>query len=330
MDAVRSLPILNGELIIPGLSGIWKSDGTKAGTVLLRALVQPVNLIRLGKWVFFTSLTQNLSGLWKTDGTSAGTVPVSTQLFPRNNLAVLNNKLLFFAVDRQSVQGLWISDGSAAGTTHLIKISTLNSTANDTSSRNVFFSAFDSKRLPRLWVTNGTAAGTKVVQDLNPASTSIAMSQPTLLNGNILFTRSAFGSGSELWTFDPGATAQHLDRGCATTGFTPTQVADDPVLGGTTNLSGEHAPGNSGILLLSTRAGTTLQLPMGCRTSLAPGNLMALSTFTVKNGNWMLPLFIPNQTNLIGLKLVTQAFLPTTTSPLGFELSNGLLLSLGN
>ena len=68
---------------------------------------------------------------------------------------------------------------------------------------------------------------------------------------------------------------------------------------------------------------------MNCWTSLDLGNLLVLSAFTVTNGNWTLPLMIPNQTKLIGLQLVAQAFLPSASSPLGFELSNGQLLSLG-
>jgi len=50
-------------------SSLWKSDGTAAGTVLVKD-VFPQSFTSIGGSVFFTSGGH----LWKTDGTTAGTV----------------------------------------------------------------------------------------------------------------------------------------------------------------------------------------------------------------------------------------------------------------
>ena len=92
---------------------------------------------------------------------------------------------------------------------------------------------------------------------------------------------------------------------------------------------GTNAPSNVGVLLISRRAVPSLPISATCTTMLSPGMLTVLSGFNIKNRNWTLPLFIPNLTSLIGLKVMAQAFLPSTSSPLGFELSNGLLMTLG-
>ena len=71
-----------------GLHGIelWSSDGTPAGTAMLRDLIPgpeglPFNLIRLGNLAYFTvaPVLGSTSEVWQTDGTAAGTRPVSAE-----------------------------------------------------------------------------------------------------------------------------------------------------------------------------------------------------------------------------------------------------------
>src|SRR5262249_40933905 len=61
--------------------GLWKSDGTEAGTVLVSSLATfPYNLTNVNGTLFFTAGTAwggpNGVELWKSDGTAAGTVLV--------------------------------------------------------------------------------------------------------------------------------------------------------------------------------------------------------------------------------------------------------------
>ena len=47
-------------------------------------------------------------------------------------------------------------------------------------------------------------------------------------------------------------------------------------------------------------------------------------------GSWNLSPSVPNSTALTGATIALQLALGPTSTPLGFDLSNGLLLTLGN
>ena len=122
-----------------GLSGqlaLWKTDGTQAGTVQVKALGPtscaqgnfPPSAEVDGEVYFHQCLSPFTGGpLWKTDGSPAGTVqvqaPVGTASFSSTYSPFLDNFLfplgggLFFSAD-DGVSGLrvWHTDGSAAGT----------------------------------------------------------------------------------------------------------------------------------------------------------------------------------------------------------------------
>src|SRR5262245_59392970 len=109
---------------------LWKSDGTEAGTVLVKDIgpgsqgSEPNGLVEVNGTLFFRA-SDGVTGfeLWKSDGTQAGTLrvkdilPGSGSSLP-SSLPLLNvNGTLFFAAD-DGVRGieLWRSDGTEAGT----------------------------------------------------------------------------------------------------------------------------------------------------------------------------------------------------------------------
>src|SRR5439155_1369383 len=102
-------------------SGLWKSDGTPAGTVLIKA-IYPYELVNVNGTLFFAA-DDSVNGyeLWKSDGTEEGTVLVKeigvccARDFPRE-LVNVNGTLLFTAYDSVNGGELWRSDGTAAGT----------------------------------------------------------------------------------------------------------------------------------------------------------------------------------------------------------------------
>lgn len=145
------LPFAGGILFAAndGVTGneLWRSDGTAAGTVLVKDLVPgsaknpsaafdgkaripfsggPSALTPVGDAVYL--LAKNGNQLWKTDGTPAGTVLVKDVDGPGNGsagsggygaVAVLNGSLLFGGDSRTTGQGLWVSDGTSAGTVRM-------------------------------------------------------------------------------------------------------------------------------------------------------------------------------------------------------------------
>ena len=125
---------------------LWKSDGTAAGTLLVKDVVPgtqtvnsggtretvpkssyPYNFTAFKGSTYFTTAD---GGLWKTDGTTRGTTlvkavdksaanPNSDSSGSFGSLAVLNGALLFAANDGVHGTELWKSDGTAAGTQRL-------------------------------------------------------------------------------------------------------------------------------------------------------------------------------------------------------------------
>ena len=105
---------------------LWKSDGTAAGTVMVKDINTggdsgPGDLTTLGSTLYFEA-NDGTSGyeLWKSDGTTAGTVMVK-DIRPSSGANVeyfktFENLLYFMANDGVNGTEMYLSDGTAAGT----------------------------------------------------------------------------------------------------------------------------------------------------------------------------------------------------------------------
>ena len=103
---------------------LWRSDGTAAGTVMVKAFLPASSLSDLisvnGALYFEANDGVHGTELWKTDGTAAGTVMVK-DIWPGPgkslpaNLTNVNGTLYFSANDGTDGVELWKSDGTAAG-----------------------------------------------------------------------------------------------------------------------------------------------------------------------------------------------------------------------
>src|SRR5438067_1465208 len=151
---------------------LWKTDGTAAGTVLLRPTsgpnpVLPGPPLKVGSTTFFRAGAENQGyELWVTDGTRAGTHLVRDINPGRNdsnpsNFFAYNGRLLFAADDGVHGSELWTSDGTADGTQ---MIADLNPGSQPSLPSG--FALFGDKAVfaaPKLYITDGTAAGTKAL-----------------------------------------------------------------------------------------------------------------------------------------------------------------------
>jgi ELWxxDGT repeat protein len=229
-------PNTGGTIPITGLNGIgifiaddhingyeiWKSDGTPAGTILVKDInpgaghgtsYNATNSPMAVNGVVFFVGNNGVDGLelWKTDGTSAGTVMVkdiragSTSSNPDAFLN-LNGTLYFTANDGVNGWDLWKSDGTEAGTTIVKQLSTTPAANLADISGTLFFTTGSGASGHDLWKSDGTEAGTialkhiAVFQDNTPTPRSFIN-----VNGSLFFVAKD-DEGWELWKSDGTAT----------------------------------------------------------------------------------------------------------------------------
>jgi ELWxxDGT repeat protein len=189
---------------------LWRSDGTAAGTFMLRDIVpgatgsEPANLAAVNNTLYFSANDgKNGRELWRTDGTSVGTVRVKdiaggAASSSPTSLVNVGGTLYFSANDGASGRELWKSDGTSGGTVRVKDILVGTNGAGPayliSMSGTLYFTASDGVSGVELWKSNGTAAGTARVKDIVSGSTS---SNPTQLitGGGMLY----FVVNGQLW-----------------------------------------------------------------------------------------------------------------------------------
>ncbi len=217
---------------------LYKSDGTSAGTVLVKDINPGAasssrpdgstqtksglgEFLTVGTTTYFAA-NDGTAGLelWKTDGTEAGTVLVKDieagagHSEPSKFVAFGANKFLFYAKTAASGYELWISDGTDAGTTMVkeIRAAAANGVDPDESPLPVvigstaFFTADNGTTGFELWKTDGTSGGTVLVKDVNPGAPSLSATSfaPSfaVVGTRLYFDATTATQGSELWTSD--------------------------------------------------------------------------------------------------------------------------------
>jgi ELWxxDGT repeat protein len=168
---------------------MWKTDGTTAGTVLVKDGIFGIrqdqsNPVVSGGLLYFSD---NVSNLWRTDGTTAGTFQLTSGLAYVYDKVDFNGIMIFIGRDDDGNE-LWRSDGTVAGTYKIVDFATgspsgVNGAINLIKQGNYVYFAGNNNGslLYTLCRTNGTAAGTEV---LNGAG---IVSGLTEFNGKLIY-----------------------------------------------------------------------------------------------------------------------------------------------
>lgn len=158
---------------------LWRSDGTKDGTCLVKDTGTETSaryLTQVGRWAFFTAdRHSSKSPLWRTDGAEDGTYllfedpPWETGAY---YLAALDDRLIFSAGYLDGEYQTWQSDGTPEGTGVLLPIAGMEYTPVFSSNGDwqMFFYRFEPGKGTELWRTDGTSEGTTIVKDIAPGS----------------------------------------------------------------------------------------------------------------------------------------------------------------
>jgi len=210
--------------------GLCKSDGTAAGTIMVKDFVTAgvsfYWVATTGNLAFFSlrSSTTNSYSLWRSDGTAAGTYSVEDNVpqIAESNLppAALGNTLFFIQAGVNGYE-LWKSDGSVAGTIRVKDLFPGNNAApHDLCNYKgkIYFSARDGAG-EHLWSTDGT--NTVIVKDLDVIDN-------LLVSGNTLYLTANSADGIELWKTDgtTAGTKQVFDINPGNVGSNPAFLTD--------------------------------------------------------------------------------------------------------
>jgi ELWxxDGT repeat protein len=190
--------------------GLWKSDGTRAGTkpVKFFGRSNPRWLTKgPGGQVFFSAGVEP-SELWRSDGTRSGTKLVKKMTYGPflGDEATRVGRLVFFTTHYG--YHLWRSDGTREGTRR-IRIKPVRGPEGRTIVRypgdltnvdgTLFFKASDRAHGRALWKSDGTRAGTKLVKDIVPGPANGSLGPLHAFFGKLFFRADDGVHGEELW-----------------------------------------------------------------------------------------------------------------------------------
>lgn len=252
---------------------LWITDGTEAGTFLLKDLnpgsagSSPSHFTRVGDKIYFAASDATAGHeLWVTDGTAAGT-HLLADINPGAGssspwaLTAFGGKLLFRATDGTNGEELWVSDGTAAGT---VMLKDIGGTGWSSSPSNFFvfgdkvlFSATTQATNYELWVTDGTAAGTFMLRDIWASFGSSNPSGFTRFGDKVVFAASTAAEGAEIWITD-GTVEGTVLLADAVPGFNSSMSGNFTVLGDKLIFSAADGSGRELWVSDGTAAGTML------------------------------------------------------------------------
>lgn len=203
---------------------VWKSDGTPAGTSILKDIVAgsgssfPQSLYFFNGNLYFGATDSVGPALWKSDGTTAGTnrlLDIAAGSAPPGSLLAVGNTLYFNAFTPATGNELWKTDGTPAGTSMVLDIysgTSGGSPYNMIAMNGVIYFAASNSSGTELWRSDGTSAGTRIVKDINPGSAASFPSDFAVNDGRLFFAAETASNGRELWTSDGTAAGTVLVR----------------------------------------------------------------------------------------------------------------------
>ncbi len=221
---------------------LWKSDGTEAGTELVKELApgadgaSPGQLSPTPMGLFFLKREASGVSLWVTDGTDAGTRQLTQALHSftllegnstranrpqqdanrRDCVIYAGGKAFFGASDGLSVDRLWVTDGTAAGTRQI-----MNTSINDLMNASgemvalpggvAFIVRGDGVHGYEVYFSDGTDAGTHMLEEIVPGSAYTGLYDIIAFDGEAYVIQYISGTDHEscaLWKTTGGG--QHI------------------------------------------------------------------------------------------------------------------------
>ena len=206
--------------------GLWKSDGTKEGTILVKdiTLNRPAasykGKIQLNNKLYFYAREhgERPYTLWSSDGTGEGTVKLievgqsspSQGITNPGSITKSGNSIYFVHKNHETGRELWRTndndqitmvkdifpgkENAFAYYDHQASMLDLND--------EVLFKANDGVHGFELWKSNGTEQGTVMIKDIFPGESGSGLTDLTLYNGLVYFLANTSENNRNLWKSD--------------------------------------------------------------------------------------------------------------------------------
>jgi ELWxxDGT repeat protein len=201
---------------------LWKTDGTPAGTIMLKDISpgsfssNPSKFIEVDNILYFVANdAAHGPELWRTDGTEEGTRLVKdiNPGMEGSNITWITNvgsKIYLFASDGEHGNELWKSDGTEVGTVMVKDIypgkAHSGIYAFNEYKGMLFMSADDGEHGRELWRSDGTVDGTFMVLDIEPGLTESSPEEFEVFQNKLYISV----PGSGIWRSDGTAVGTAL------------------------------------------------------------------------------------------------------------------------
>lgn len=179
--AVRSITDAGGRIYFEGQTDatgweLWTSDGTSAGTHLVKEIVPgaasafgdntiSVPMAALGTRVVFpVSDVRGGRGLWVSDGTDSGTYALDTA--PVSDVVTFRDRVYYLATDANRGSELWSTDGSTITPVSQTPAGTKSAIRSLVAADNHLYFINTDDHLTQLWSSDGSLGGTVRVTDV--------------------------------------------------------------------------------------------------------------------------------------------------------------------
>ncbi len=169
---------------------LWRTDGTPAGTTLVRNDLWVHDFAAVGGALLFLNDDSVGETVWRSDGSAAGTVMlgVPSPADRGNSREVLAVGDLYYWASDDGTHGLelWRSDGTSPGT---FMVKDINPSGSSDPScfmalNNILYFAADNGTGRKMWRTDGTQAGTYLVSSIEPVKKG---NHPFAVLNNVLY-----------------------------------------------------------------------------------------------------------------------------------------------
>jgi ELWxxDGT repeat protein len=191
-----------------GALGLWKTNGTSVGTLLIKEFAAVQSLTNVNGQLFFAALIDGEGWyIHRSDGTPAGTIKIPFKLSESPNTGVT------LANVNGTLYATWGSNQimTTQGTVFNVYSVTPSVDQVFALGNYLYFQGTDNVNGSELWRTNGTALGTTLIKNIN-ATGSSDINHFAALNGVLYFAANDGIHGHELWRSNGTASGTAMVR----------------------------------------------------------------------------------------------------------------------